>query len=222
MNLKSKLKCCFEQFIIVIILLIISLIVVVFASSFSYHLFSALPNQTYQFLDHLFQFVFILFCTIFSVIIWTHIFKTRYLDYYNQLKNQMNEEESRKNEWIKPSNTIIENSKKSIREEENLIKQKKENKIIIRDPRHSEYRFINSLFKVMIGIIKFFMLFFCLFLSFALVFFVILLILSFLISKTGLVFLGALLMISSSIIVDIIFLLGLLTLCLIEKMIRKK
>ena len=71
---------------------------------------------------------------------------TRYLDYYDKLKkdimkiNYTNDSEKIKNQNVQE---IIDKKNK-------ILFQKNENKIIIRDPKHSEYRFINSLFKFLL------------------------------------------------------------------------
>ena len=87
------------------------------------------------------------------------------------------------------------------------ISRKNEDKIIIRDPKHSEYKFINGLFKGIVGFIKFFVLCFSIILFASLVSLFCLFVVSFLAVKTGLVFLGLLLAILSAGIVNIVLIL---------------
>lgn len=63
------------------------------------------------------------------------------------------------------------------------------NSVVI-DPKHSEYKFINGIFKVIVGIIKFFTLGFSLILFGTLVCLFCTFIISFLIIKTGVFFWG--------------------------------
>lgn len=90
MNFKSKIKCLFEQVIIITILFIISFIIV---SSLNYlfsSILSFLPDNVYLFITSILESIFIIFCLVSSIIIFTHIFKTRYLDYFDKLKKEIN------------------------------------------------------------------------------------------------------------------------------------
>ncbi len=225
MNVKSRVKCILEQVIIIIVLFIISSIIISFTSSFVSPLLRGLPTKGYHFLDNLFQLIIASFCAISSVIIWVHLFKTRYLDYYHKIKKQVSEEEVKQENLCKEVASSIElkqNKKVTSKDENKILLQKSENRIIIRDPNHSEYRFIDGLFKVVIGIIKFFCLCFSFFFSFTLVFLFAMLVLSFFTAKTGLVFWGTLLLIASSIVIDVILLLGIFNFVFNRKSDKKK
>lgn len=203
MSLKSKLKCLFEQFIIMTILFIISLITISILGSLFGGFLSILPDSAEYFIRNILESILTIFCIISSVIILTHIFKTRYLDYYDKLKKEIIEDNN--------ENKIVEENIKSKTEIENnnkILFKKNENKIIIRDPKHSEYKFINGLFKLIIGMIKFFLLCIALFITFILICLFSLLVIAFLINKTGLFFIGLLITIlsSSSIIITILVL----------------
>ncbi len=193
LSLGSKIKCLLEQIIIIIILTIISVCLVELGSSLLYDLLIFLPNKIRYFINSLFTSILILLSIIFSLVVLTHVFKIRYLDYYNKLKEESKEE-------------IVANAG-----EEPTFQNKKffnkERKIIIREPKHSEYRFINTLFKLIIGISKIVVLFFVLFICLFLVFMFMALVLSFLLYKTGILFIGLLITILSIIIITIIILL---------------
>lgn len=190
MTFKSKCKCLFEQSIITLILFIISLIVGQIGVSFISGLYNILPSNIYYALFSIVQTIFYLFCLIASIIILIHIFKTRYLDYYENVKKETKVEEKEVKEKIE-------------------IK-KVEDKIIIRDPKHSEYKFINGLFKGIIWMIKFFILCFSTLFFMSLICLFIIFILSFLLSRTGLFFIGLLISILSASVINIILILLLL------------
>jgi hypothetical protein len=95
--------------------------------------------------------------------------------------------------------------------DDNKIKlDEKKNKIVIRDPKHSEYRFLHGLYKIFILMIKFFLAWFALFIIFGIVFLLIGLVLSFLTVKTGVFFVGLLFSIISLSLIGIIILLALI------------
>lgn len=191
MTFKSKCKCLFEQAIIMIILFIVSFVVGQIGLSVISGSHNILPSSIYYVIFSIVQTIFYLFCLIASIIIIIHIFKTRYLDYYEDVKKEIK---------------IEENKEEKVKEE---IK-KVEDKIIIRDPKHSEYKFINGLFKGIVWMIKFFTLCFSTLLFMSLICLFIILILSFLLSRTGLFFLGLLISILSASVINIILILLLL------------
>lgn len=217
MNFKSKIKCLFEQVIIITILFIISFIIV---SSLNYlfsSILSFLPDNVYLFITSILESIFIIFCLVSSIIIFTHIFKTRYLDYFDKLKKEINIEKEnidKSSKENKDSEVVDKNNK--------ILFKKNENKIIIRDPKHSEYRFINGLFKIIIYIIKFFLLCFALLIAFILICLFGAFIVSFLTYKTGFFFIGLLVAILSFSVISIIVLLLILNFIFNRKSDKKK
>ena len=146
-----------------------------------------------MFIDNFFEGILIIACVIASLVIMGHVFKARYLNYYEEVKDS---------ETNKDDNCST---------DENKIKlDEKKNKIVIRDPKHSEYRFLNGLYKVFILIIKFFLACFALFVILGIIFLLIGLVLSFLTVKTGLFFVGLLFAIVSLSLIGIIILLALI------------
>lgn len=194
MTFKSKCKCLFEQAIIIFILFIVSFIVGQIGLSIINGLYNILPSGIYYIIFSIIQTIFYLFCFIASIIILIHIFKTRYLDYYENVKKEIKVEENK--------NEKEENEKIEIKQEED--------KIIIRDPKHSEYKFINGLFKGIVLMIKFFTLCFSILLFISLIGLFIVFILSFLLFKTGIFFIGLLISILSASIINIVLILLLL------------
>lgn len=197
MNFKSKLKCLFEQMIIISILILLSFLIINFGVVLFSHLLSFLPSNIDIFINNIIDVIIILFCVLSSIIIITHIFKTRYLNYYDKLKNEVNNTDEKED----IDKEIITDKKNKI-----LFKSN-ENKIIIRDPKHTEYGFINGLLKFIIGMVKAFTLAISLFLCLILISLFIAFIISFLIYKTGLFFIGLLISILSTSAITIILIL---------------
>lgn len=194
MTFKSKCKCLFEQAIIMLILFIVSFVVGQIGLSVISGLHNILPGAIYYAIFSIVQTIFYLLCLIASIIIIIHIFKTRYLDYYENVKKETKVEENKSEKEVK----------------EKIEIKKVEDKIIIRDPKHSEYKFINGLFKGIVWMIKFFTLCFSTLLFMSLICLFIILILSFLLSRTGLFFIGLLISILSASVINIILILLLL------------
>ena len=215
MNFKSKIKCLIEQSIIILILIIISAIIVEAGYTICFNLVGFLPNNIRYIINNFLNSILILFCIISSIIILTHIFKTRYLDYYDKLKKTIINENDYDNEKS-------DDKQKNIDKKNKILFRKNESKIIIRDPKHSEYRFVNSLFKFIIGIIKFFALCLVFFISFILITLFLSLIISLLIYKTGIFFIGLMLSIIALIIMLTIILLVILNFIFTRKNEKKK
>ena len=211
MNFKSKVKCIFEQLVIALILFLASMLIYEVLGNLFGHFVGFLPDKIYYFITTLLDSVLIVALLIVSIIIITHIFKTRYLDYYEKINNESNKIDD-----------DLDNKSLDDKEKEVYEKKKNENKIIIRDPKHSEYKFINTLFKMIIGVIKFFSLCFVLFVAFVLICLFILFIASFLLYKTGFFFIGLLLTILSSSVITIIVLLLILNFVFNRKNDKKK
>lgn len=185
MTFKSKIKMIFEQLLILLVLYIIFMTIGdVFSSVISRLFYNVLPNGLFKLVDNTLQSIYIIFSCIFIIAAMINTFKNRYLDYYKkELKNEDKEEQQEETK-------------------ENKI-SKKEDRIIIRDNTKDDYKFINVLFKIILFIIKinvfFISLGFCaslvgLFIAFGL---------SFLVAKSGLFFIGIILTIISSAIINV-------------------
>ena len=183
MTLKSKIKCLFEQFVMIIILFIVSVVVGNIGHNILNAIFGFLPVNVHYVLYSIFHCIYQVFVFVVSVIILVHVFKTRYLDYYDKVDSYP-EELSSKEEM-----------------------KRHEDKIVIRDPKHSEYGFIHGLFKFVVGMIKVFCFGFGLFLCFLLVGLLCLFVLSFMISGTGIFFIGVILCVLAGAVMDIIVIL---------------
>ncbi len=213
MNFKSKIKCLFEQVLIISFLVILSVLFYFFANHILMGIISFLPLKINHILKSIFDGIIFFILGLISLIIFIHIFKTRYLNYYLNIKISNEIPQDKSNEI--PQDNLKEKTPK-------IALKNETSKIIIRDPETSEYSFIKGLFKFIIGIIKFFALFLLLFLSFSLIGLFCSLILSFLIWKTGLFFVGLLTLIISISSLNIILILIILNFIFNRKTEKKK
>ena len=180
MNFKSKIKCLFEQCILIIVLCIIFCIIGSIGNSLVYSIFNFLPNKVYYFISNLLESIYFIVSFIISTGILLYLFKTRYLDYFNDISTDENK----------------------------IDYSKKEEKIIIRDPKHSNYSIFNFVIKLFTIGFKGLILFATIFVIFILIGLFAGFAASFAIYKTGLFFIGiALSFLSSGIICVIITLL---------------
>ena len=180
MNFKSKIKCLFEQCILIIVLCIIFCIIGAIGNSLVYSIFNFLPNKVYYFISNLLESIYFIVSFIISTGILLYLFKTRYLDYFNEISTDKNK----------------------------IDYSKKEEKIIIRDPKHSNYSIFNFVIKLFTMGFKGLILFATFFVIFVLIGLFAGFASSFAIYKTGLFFIGvALSFLSSGIICVIITLL---------------
>ena len=189
------LKCLLEQCIIAGILMILFLIIGGILSNISYGLLGTIFHSFYGTIHNILESIYLILALIIGITIILHIFKVRYLDYYEIVKedNNTENEQDTQNENEKKDNSKI------------LLENKKE-KIIIRDPNHSGSKFLTGLAKMIVFGIKFIVGciavgFCCSFVGLA-----ILLALSFMFVKTGLVFLGSFLGIISAMLINFVIL----------------
>ena len=196
MKIKNKIKFIFEQFVIISILIILFLIIGEVLKYILAPLFSFAPDKIYYIIISIFKSLYGIICIILGVILVLHIFKTRYLDYYEIVKEDEIEEFS---DEVEPEKVI--NNKKV-----KIYLEKKKEKIVIRDPKHTEYRFINALFKIFLFVVKFFVLYIGLIFSLLLICFVFGIVISFLFIKTGIFFVGTIIILISCLIINYVIL----------------
>ncbi len=195
MSFKSKIKLILEEIIIILILLCFGFIVVNLSHELFRTIFIFLPDKLLYFLLNIINCVISLAFVITSIIILVKVFKKRYLDYYDDLKKEVIKE-------VKNDEEI-----NNLDKENKINLKKKESKIIIRDPKNSEYHFLDFLFKFIIGMLKFFSLFIAFFLSISLIFLLMSLVLTILLYKTGWFFIGLLGIILALGVINLILLL---------------
>jgi len=220
MSFKTKCKCLFEQIVIGIVLTIVCLIIETLGHDLLYGIFGMLPEKIYFVLHSIIHLIYVVFAIMCSVVIFIHIFKTRYLDYYNKIKKDVVEEKTEVNDSDDVSKSS--NKEDKLDKKNKILFKKNESKIIIRDPKHSEYKFINAIFKGIVGIIKFFTLCFAILLVAMLVFLFFGFAISFLVAKTGVFFLGLIITILAISVIDIICILLILNFVFNRKNDKKK
>ena len=217
MNFKSKIRFLFEEILIGVVLLVLGLIIYSFGEYIFHSLIWMLPEKLYLVINSLLDSLLIILLVVIAIIIFIHIFKTRYLDYYEKIKqDDFNNEDKEDINTEKEINMVDEKNKEKIQLKNN------ENKIIIRDPKHSEYRFVNGLFKFIIAIIKIFASWATFLLCLLLILFASLFIVTFLVYKTGFLFLGLTGISLSLIAIDVILILLLFNFIFDRKNDKKK
>lgn len=196
MRFKDKCKCIFEQIIVGCILLVLFTIVGAIGSSALYGFTAMLPFSIQNIIYSICSSIYLVFSVILGFILLIHIFKTRYLDYYVIVKENVSSKEDASDKIETTEN----NNKK-------IYLEKKKEEIIIRDPKHSGYRFISGMLKCVLFCIKGFVLCFAFMCCISLIILVISLVISFLIIKTGLFFVGIFLSLLATISINLVILL---------------
>lgn len=195
MKSKERLKCIMEQLINILVLVIVFSIINSIFSDIMARVLYLLPNNIHHIIYTIMETIYQIIVVILGVIILIHVFKVRYLNYYNIVEK----EELQQNEELVDKQ---ENKNSTISVEKSSPKEK----IIIRDPDHSGYKVISSLAKCILFIIKLVVGFIALGFISSLIAFSICLVLSFLFVGTGLIFIGCLISLISIIVIHVIIL----------------
>ena len=176
MKFGSKVKCLLEQGIIALILMICGRIIFgIITTIMNRSLLGLFPDTIYYKIEDFFESIYVLVTFVVAIIIMVRIFKTRYLDYYEQVLEEQKDDD------------------KTIKNDDSKIAFKEESKIVVRNPKDSDYHLLRGLFKAFLFFVKLAVLEIEVGLCIALVFVGIGLVLSFLVSKTGIFFIGCLL-----------------------------
>lgn len=136
MSFKDKIKCILEMICIGFILFIASSIIYCIMDELLFDIFLSIPAVG-QYINYTLEKIVIVILIIASAIIFIHLFKIRYLDYYVTVEDQ----------------NVNEKTFEEPVEDKKSFNQKKE-KIIIRDPKHSKFSFFDLLAKIVIVILK--------------------------------------------------------------------
>lgn len=184
-------KCLLEQCIIASVLVTIVLILDGILSSILYGLFGTIFHSFYGTIHNILESIYLILALIIGITIILHIFKVRYLDYYEIVKenNDVENEQDTQNE-----NEIKDKSK--------ILLENKKEKIIIRDANHSGSKFLEGCAKLIVFGIKFFVA--CIALGFccSFVMFATLLVVCFMFIKAGLVFWGSFLGVIAALVIN--------------------
>ncbi len=193
MKFTSGLRCVIEMFIIFIILFIIGMIIVTFTDYVISDLFAFMPYTMGVVFCKIIKSIIIILLVIVSIIILIHVFKIRYLDYYDKVS-------------LEKANKVSEEQIKQKNNKEKINFEKKE-KIIIRDEKHRPFAFLSVLSRIIIIFIKIMLIFFMVGLLISLLIFVVLFIVSISLIPTHAIFIGSTIALISSILINIILLL---------------
>ena len=142
MKFKEKIKCILEMCFIAFILFIVGCLIFVIMNTITNNLFSLIPYVIGSYLTNLFDSIYIIVLIILGVIIFIHLFKIRYLDYFITVEDD--------NVTEKTIEQPVESEKKYV--------EKDKERIIIRDPKHSTLSFFSGLAKLILVLIKVFLL----------------------------------------------------------------
>lgn len=176
MKFKDKIKCLLEMIFIGFIIWIFGLIVFSIFNSLIFDLFLNIPKVGYI-IDAVFEKVLTLILFVLGGALFLHLFKIRYLDYFVTIEDK------------NVNNQVVE-APVFEGETSNVLGNRKQEKIIIRDPKHSSFSFFDGLAKVVVFGIKIFAFFLGLTFVFAFIGFVFTLGLTGLMLKYGVIFLG--------------------------------
>ncbi|MGN1371590.1 MAG: helix-turn-helix domain-containing protein [Candidatus Coprovivens sp.] len=182
MKWKEKIKCLFEQCVNAIILVIIFAFIGMIGSEITWSLLQFFPDKVYYLIYNMLSSIYLVIAIIMSVVVLLHIFKIRYLDYYEIVKEEVDNN-------VEECVTELDNTNDK---QNKILLEKKKEKVVIRDPKHSEYKFLTGLGKMCLWIVK--AIVSCILCGFALclVFFVLCIPIVFLIFKSGFLFIGLL------------------------------
>lgn len=207
MTSKQRMKCLIEQIIVSLFLAIVFAIIGAIGASIVELMFKGL--KIYFAIMNICEAIYIALALIVGITILLHIFKIRYLDYYQIVREEdINNNEMQNNQ----KDMSLENEKESddinidIQKDDNILLDKEKEKIVIRDPKHSISKFLIGIIKLVLLCIKFMIAFISIYFIFTFVSLVALLVLSFVFVGAGLVFWGSLFGIISAIIINFIIL----------------
>ena len=211
MKFTQKIKCIFEQFVIGCILFAVMALGLVILEEITHGILGFLPGRLFDGIRNILQSIYLCAAIVLSLAIILHVFKVRYLDYYEVIRT---EEKVPLNKNIENENTdvnVIEEEKEIVetKNDKKVFLEKKKEKIVIRDPKHSHSKFLNGIFKFVMWCIKFAVACFGAMFAISFVGLVGLLVFSFMFTKTGLVFVGTFIGLVAAIIINFIILEGL-------------
>ncbi len=136
MTFKEKIKFILEMLLIALALFIFAAIFYSILDSITYNLLEIIPFNIKYKIGQVLENIYIIVLLVIGIIIFIHLLKIRYLDYFITIEDQNANEQ-----------TIEESIDKK---ENKYIKESKKEKIIIRDPKHSSLKLFNLLAKIII------------------------------------------------------------------------
>ena len=213
MKFKQKIKCLIEQGCIALFLVCIFAILGAVGGQVFAGIFGKMPWEAYEVYIGIVRAVYIVLAFAIGLSVLLHIFKIRYLDYY-EIVREGDITDNAENNSKKQSDNINseENGNAGSKEEENNSKKKtifikdKREKIIIREPEHTQSKFLTGIIKIVLTCFKALAVLVGIEFSLFFIMLVTLTILSFLFVKAGLVFIGALFVLIAGLFLNFIIL----------------
>lgn len=193
MKWKERIKCLFEQLVVLLILFILFIIIGSIGSAIISSILLILPDTIYYPIYKIFETLYCLITIIVGLAILLHVFKIRYLDYYEIVKEDRNIMQEEISNYEEKKNELVENK---------IILEKKKEKVIIRDPKHSEYKFFTGIGKIILFFIKIVLCFFLLVFSCSMIVFVVCIPISFLVFNNSLLFWGLLISLFGAVLLN--------------------
>ncbi len=197
LTFKQKLKCIVEQIFIAFIFILIFGAINIVVDFALHKLFGFLPYEVFNIINDIIGAIYIFLSLVVGIAVLLHLFKIRYLDYFEIVKKD-SETASQENEHC--DNAIEQD------EPRKLFLEKSETKIIIREPQHSQSKFLSGIIRIVLWFVKLSVVFFSFFFIVSFIALTAMLVLSFLFAKTGLMFVGTLLGLVSAIVINAIIL----------------
>ena len=188
MKFTSGFKCVIEMIIIALIMLTLGYLFVGFSESVLSGFYPF--EKGIEVFNGIIKSVLMLIWTIISFIVLVHVFKIRYLNYYDELINE--------------EKVDTKNDKK--KEEKSKIKEDKKDRIIIRDENTRPFAFLSVLSKIIIIFVKVFVFFFGLFFMFTLLMLAIFFIISLYFSFSNAIFIGSTIATLALLVINVIIL----------------
>ena len=144
MKFKEKIKCVLEIGFLIAFCSLIWTILGALLSSFISPILWNLPDSINYFLHNLLDAIYFIIALVSSFIVILHLFKIRYLDYFVTIEDKNVKEKSIEEVIPENKNEIIKENDRTI------VFEKKKEKIVIRDPKHSSYSFLKGLGNLLI------------------------------------------------------------------------
>ena len=188
MKFTSGFKCVIEMIIIALIMLVLGYLFVGFSEGVLSGFYPF--GKGMEIFNGIIKSVLMLIWTIISFIVLVHVFKIRYLNYYDEI---INEEK-------------IDTKDDKKKEEKSKIKEDKKDRIIIRDENTRPFAFLSVLSKIIIMFVKVFVFFFGLFFMFTLLMLAIFFIISLYFSFSNAIFIGSTIATLALLIINVIIL----------------
>ena len=188
MKFTSGFKCVIEMIIIALIMLVLGYLFVGFSGKVLSGFYPF--GKGMEIFNGIIKSVLMLIWTIISFIVLVHVFKIRYLNYYDEL---INEEK-------------IDTKDDKKKEEKSKIKEDKKDRIIIRDENTRPFAFLSVLSKIIIIFVKVFVFFFGLIFMFTLLMLAIFFIISLYFSFSNTIFIGSTIATLALLIINVIIL----------------